>query len=236
MIKVAICDDQEIILKKQQMLISEAFNVLEIKCEIEIFTSGAQLIESKNAYDLIFLDIDMPDLDGLSAASTLRSEEDEVLIIFVSSLKEKVFDTFKVRAFDFLVKPLSYNQIAEVIVNAVKEIKRQSEDYMLFDIHHGKQLSIPLQDLIYIETNQRGTKLHLRDSVYESPMKLSDLEKELSEKDFYKIYTSFLVNFRHVRDYCQTHVVTSHGSYLNMSRGKYGDFRTAYFKYLKRKI
>lgn len=236
MVSIGICDDQLFFLKQLEQMLITVLEDQGIPYHLELFSKSTELISSTRDFDLLFLDIDMPELDGLSAAAFLRNQNKQTIIVFVSSVKEKVFETFSVRPLNFLVKPVDANQLRSVLLEAIRDVQAKATDWLVFEYHHGKQLKIRSSDLVYVETNQRGTKLHLLNQVYESTMKLTDVWKVLEDRDFYKIYTSFIVNLSYIKEYHRSHVVTQNGVELSMSRGKYADFKTVYLKYLKRKL
>ena len=104
-LKVAVCDDEKIIcneIKKRLLEIRPEFEVL-------LFSSGDELIKSDKNFDLIFLDIEMPQLDGMETAQILRKNHKNEYIIFLTSHSELMAEAFKVKAFRFLEKPIELN-------------------------------------------------------------------------------------------------------------------------------
>lgn len=122
MIRVAVCDDEAFMRDELSGLVSR---YLEERClssyEFTAFENGNSLLESQESFDLIFLDIQMESPDGMETARRLREREQSSLLVFVTVLKEPVFEAFKVRAFDYLVKPLKKEIFERTMDRALRE-------------------------------------------------------------------------------------------------------------------
>ena len=135
---VAICDDEAFMLE----LLEEKVKKMLPSAVIEKFSSGRELLKSGTKADILFLDIQMPEMDGMETARLFRRQQRDALIIFVTSAPEYVFQAFDVGAFHYLVKPLSDDKFDEVFGNALLEIKRRNKgkdgddgDYMMIHKH-----------------------------------------------------------------------------------------------------
>ena len=120
--QIAICDDE----KSIGLILEEKIKKLLPDAVIEKYLSGDELIASGCEPDILFLDIQMPGMDGMETARILRQKNERMVLIFVTAVEEYVFQAFDVAAFHYLVKPFSDEKLKEVVTKAVHNIKRSS--------------------------------------------------------------------------------------------------------------
>ena len=113
----AICDDEKILCDQLEKWIKKQAP----DCDLALFTSGEALLREKKDFDIIFLDIRMEGIDGIETAKRLRSRRAETILIFITGIKEHVFDAFDVSAFHYLLKPVDEEKFAEVFARAAAE-------------------------------------------------------------------------------------------------------------------
>ena len=106
MIKIAVCDDEPFMRAEMASRISGYMEENKIPCQLHCFGGGGEILGSDMAFDILFLDIQMEGMDGMEAARLMRARGYGGMLIFITVLKEEVFEAFEVRAFDYLVKPL----------------------------------------------------------------------------------------------------------------------------------
>ena len=122
--QIAICDDE----KSIGLILEEKIKKLLPDAVIEKYLSGDELIASGCEPDILFLDIQMPGMDGMETARILRQKNERMVLIFVTAVEEYVFQAFDVSAFHYLVKPFSDEKFEEVVKRAVRSIKEYSEN------------------------------------------------------------------------------------------------------------
>ena len=177
-LKVAVCDDEKIIcneIKKRLLEIRPEFEVL-------LFSSGDELIKSDKNFDLIFLDIEMPQLDGMETAQILRKNHKNEYIIFLTSHSELMAEAFKVKAFRFLEKPIELNTFREAVTMAEKEIL--SNEKLTISMK-GQLKVIYLKDIVYIEAFGDGTYIYTNEEVIESKNTLKYWNEKLGTVHFF---------------------------------------------------
>ena len=149
--ELAICDDEVSMVQ----ILEEKIKKLLPDAVIEKYLSGNELIASGSKPDILFLDIQMPGMDGMETAKMLRQDNENMILIFVTAAEEYVFQAFDVGAFHYLVKPFSDEKLKEVVTKAVHNIKRSSrlekdEKYIMVQTA-GSHIKIFLRDIVYAE-------------------------------------------------------------------------------------
>ena len=122
--QIAICDDD----KSIGLILEEKIKKLLPDAVIEKYLSGDELIASGCEPDILFLDIQMPGMDGMETARILRQKNERMVLIFVTAVEEYVFQAFDVAAFHYLVKPFLDEKFEEVVKRAVRSIEKYSEN------------------------------------------------------------------------------------------------------------
>lgn len=161
---IAVCDDErEICEELQEMIIRQMPD-----CEVAAFTSGEELLESRFPYDILFLDIQMEGMNGISTARELRKRKEEVILIFITAVREYVFDAFDVAAFHYLLKPVSAGKMAEVLERAVREVKKRQKDSVkkLLIQTRTRNVMIPVKEMIEIYATMSELEEQLGDSFF----------------------------------------------------------------------
>jgi two-component system, LytTR family, response regulator len=173
--QIAICDDE----KSIGLILEEKIKKLLPDAVIDKYLSGDELIASGCEPDILFLDIQMPGMDGMETARILRQKNERMVLIFVTAVEEYVFQAFDVAAFHYLVKPFSDEKFEEVVKRAVRSIKEYSENqldekYMMVQ-SGGSHMKVFLKDIMYAEVYNRKVIIHTRDTNIEYYGKLQEL-------------------------------------------------------------
>lgn len=153
--RIAICDDEVAMVQ----ILEEKIKKLLPDAVIDKYLSGDELIASGSKPDILFLDIQMPGMDGMETAKMLRQDNEDMILIFVTAAEEYVF-----QAFHYLVKPFSDEKLKEVVTKAVHNIKRSSrlekdEKYIMVQTA-GSHIKIFLRDIVYAEVYNRKVIIH----------------------------------------------------------------------------
>lgn len=230
MIKIAICDDHNIICSQIEEIILNYSKKISCKIEIDVFYSGEKLIEAMNNgenYDLIFLDIELELLNGVQAARIIRDEikNERTQIIFISGNDSYALELFEVRPLNFLIKPLSTEKIEATINKAIKLIKTNNQ---FFEFSFSKYTyKVLYSDILYFESEGKKVNIITTSGRYEFYAKLQNIEKSLKESDFLNIHKSYLINYIHVIEYNYEYVVMSNGIKLAISQQNRKDIRNS---------
>lgn len=191
--RVAICDDEAIYREETRSGI-EAYNS---EIEITEFKDGSELVRSEEQFDLIFLDIEMPKLDGMTTAKHLRKKNVDAEIVFLTSYEKYVYDAFDIRALQFLKKPLDKAKLLKVL----KTVENQLANEERVEINQdGETIYLKVKDIVYLESYGDGLFIYDRlGNVYDERRgTLKKWSQRLSGKGFAQIHRSFLISMFYV--------------------------------------
>lgn len=231
MIKIAICDDEPIMTSQLADKIETYMKGKNETYKIEIFNEAETLLNKEEEYDLVFLDIQMNKLNGMEAAKKLRAKGNESYIIFVTVLKECVYDAFEVQAADYMTKPIDnerFQRTMDRIIGYIKEKKASS-----LTIQKGMWCkTIPLADILYCEAINRKVYVHTKYEVIDYYQKIEVLEEQL-KPEFFRCHRSYLVNLKYVCG-CEKGMATLENSEeIPISRLRQQEFLKAVLGYMK---
>lgn len=232
MLQIAICDDDQYMLEALEQSAADYFAKNNIDIKIVLFAGGEELLRYGERIDLLFLDIQMKRIDGMETARKLRQSDFKGFLIFVTVLKELVFESFEVQAFDYLLKPLQEEQFAKTMDRLLDCMRNAKDQNLLIKIGYESRL-IPVDEIVFCEVIDRKIYLHLLSSeVIAYYEKIEKLEKKL-DKHFYKCHRSFLINLKYVRSFKNGRVLMQGGNEVPVSRLRSKDFSNVILQYMK---
>jgi len=165
----------------------------------------------------------LPDMDGLKLAQFIRKRGLDSEIVFITEHGEYSRHGYAVKAFDFLLKPVSYLQLSAVLKRFINE--RSSDEVRFITLNNrGHMIRLNLRDVDYIESSKRKLKVYTSSESYEFYSKLSDLESKL-EHHFVRTHQSYLVNRDKVSSFSTNQVHLSNGKAIPLSRRYHTDFK-----------
>lgn len=223
MIKLAICDDEAFMLDDFSTRLSKYMKENGINYQINCFTNGKKILEANKIFDIIFLDIQMEELDGMETARQLRESGFGGIIIFITILKENVFDAFEVQAYDYLVKPLEDFRFYRTLDRALRFLEKETSKNIIIQKNNICKL-IPFSQIIYCEVYGRKIYIHRQSNeTIDYYNKLNDLEKCIDNR-FFRCHRSYLVNLDYVCGYSGGIIILSDGSKVPVSRLRKQEF------------
>ena len=156
MLNIAVCDDDIQATGRMERMIQEIAKQNFVDIDIDVFWSGENLVDAVVegiCYDIIYLDIEMDKEDGISAAKRIRTYDKNVLIIYVTSHENYMKESFEVRPFQFLVKPVSGKQMETCFKAAYEDIN--SGDFYFRYNFQRINYKVPIRDILYFKSNKR---------------------------------------------------------------------------------
>lgn len=230
MIQIAVCDDEPVMCGFLEAKLISLLESRRVIYSITCYTSSSELLNAPVAYDLIFLDIQMPGFDGMETARKLRERIADCILIFVTVLKECMPEAFEVEAFDYLIKPVKDVQLALTLDRALKKLSRRKEPHLLVRTLNQCR-SIAFNSIFYCEVINRKLYLHTQDGIIDYYGKMDALEMQLDNR-FFRCHRSYLVNLEYLKTYSEGQLLLQDGSRIPVSRLRHGEFMEAMLQYM----
>lgn len=221
MIRIAICDDEKEFVQQLTQYILNASKTFNEQFEIDGYTDSRVLTESlkEEKYDMIFLDIQMPYIDGLAIGKYIRNNLDDNVteIVYISSERKYAMDLFSVRPMNFIIKPVSENDIFDMLQLGLKLVKNSSQ---LFDYElKGETHRVKLSDIYYFKSDARKIIMIMSNGTEISFYgKMSELAEKVTKYNFKYIHKSYIINSIHVKHFTARKVIMNNGHELPVSR------------------
>lgn len=234
MITIALCDDEPFMLENMYDRLVTYLNNKSFSHRLLCFSSGSDLLQCEQEYDILFLDIQMDGPDGMKTAKLLRERGFGGLIIFMTVLKEHVFDAFQVEAFDYLIKPTENDRLLSVLDRALNTLFKKRQKNIV--IQKGNTTSIIfLDDILYGEVMGRKIYLYTKDGqVADYYGSLEDLEQNMDSR-FFRCHRSYLINLDYVRGIKDQNATLSGGKNVPVSRLREQHLSQVLLSHMKRR-
>ncbi|WP_297423034.1 LytTR family DNA-binding domain-containing protein [Clostridium sp.] len=198
MYNIAICDDEMIILNDMSVIIKNKFLEFGVNANYFITSNPEKLLNylEEERVDVLFLDIDMPKINGMDIGEYLLNKKNDTLLIFVTSHDALVYKSFKYHPFGFIRKSHFNEEITQTLDSVVKVLKDKIDTLA---IKTGNDvITIKLNEIMYFEGDQNYINLYTHKANYKFRETLGNLEKELGGKGFIRVHKGYLVNQKHV--------------------------------------
>ncbi|MEH2955269.1 LytTR family DNA-binding domain-containing protein [Candidatus Merdisoma sp. JLR.KK011] len=232
MIRIAICDDEKHMSDHIRSFVFDFFRKKNREISLRMFSSGEELLSYNGQLDLLFLDIQMKDMDGMETARKLRAGQFRGVLIFITVLKEMVFQSFEVQAYDYLVKPVDKKQFEKTMERLYASMQNASEDSLLVQKGYEGRI-IPKDEIVFCEIIDRKIYLHLvSGEVVDYYERIEKLETKLDNR-FYRCHRSYLINLKHLKGYKNGTACMDNGKEIPVSRLRSREFSGVILQYMK---
>jgi DNA-binding LytR/AlgR family response regulator len=220
-LKIAICDDQGYICNELEEMLEIVEKDINYAINIDVFHDGNGLlshIKIGNKYDIIFLDIEMGNVDGIEVGKTIRDEFDDELtkIVYISAYEKYSMDLHKIRAMDFLIKPITQDDVEKTIKTAIKLLKKPKAYLRYTKDNRAKKALIA--DILYFESSSRQIKIVMTNGDEHFYGKLSEFSDDLDRKIFFTVHKSYIVNYNHIKESTYEQIKMNNGDTIPISQ------------------
>ena len=228
--RIAICDDEERYRVELKTILDKI--LINAEYDIDTFDNGNRLTESfaAQAYDLVFLDIEMPAVDGITLAKRLRSVSEKVFIVFLTGHVEYAIEGYEVNALRYLTKPVDVEKLKEVI-RYVQE--RQGSSRQIIIKEDGEEYLIDINDIIYMESENQNVRIITSKGGHSIRYNIGDFEEQLRNDGFFRIHRGYLISLSKVKKLSKNDVIMDGDIILPVSRSNVKPLKEALYAYVE---
>ena len=233
MIRIALVEDEEKFVEQLMGYFADYQNRNQEELKITVYSDGDAVTEKyKPVFDIIFMDIGMKFMDGMSAAKEIRRQDAGVIIIFITNMVQYAMQGYEVNALDYMLKPVSYDRFSQSMEKAVFRVKKHNNlhSYITVSLKGGDIVRLDVGDVYYIESHGHNIVYHTAYGDYLSIGSMKALEQALEEFSFVRGNSSYLINLQHVEGMREKSAVVK-GKLVPLSRAKRSFFLQEFTKY-----
>ena len=231
--RILICDDDSFIIDELKKYLLRYFRQAHLTCpEIITFSNGEALLVDQGEKDILFLDIEMPGMNGIYVGNELKKKNRNLIIFVVSSYSEYLDEAMRFHVFRYLSKPIDEQRLFRNLKDAIA-------------LYHSMTIKVPVEtkegvhvlsvsSIIMLEAHGKKVIVHTASRDFESIHTMQYWKTQLPSNRFFQTHRSFIVNYEHVTDFDRTLVhLTDDQFTAYLTRRKYNDFKNAYLLYLE---
>ena len=221
--------------EKIEKLVEDFFRKKNTNISVSEYSSGEELLKSNERIDILFLDIGMRGMDGIETARKLRECRFHGFLIFITVLKEMVFQSFEVQPFDYLVKPVQEEHFEKTMERLFLSMQdRLSPEKANLLVQKGCESNIIFfQDIICCEIIDRKVYLYLvSGEVIDYYDRIENLEKKMDGR-FFRCHRSYLINLNHLKSYRNNTAFMADGKEIPVSRLRSKEFSKVILQYMR---
>lgn len=228
--RIAICDDEKIYRKQLMTELEKIIKSLDVI--IDEYDNGKELIDKydKYKYELVFLDIEMPAMNGIDLARALRVKSDTLEIVFLTGHIEYALEGYEVNALRYLTKPVNPQKLQEVISFITK---KESNKKCIWIKNKDYEEKVLLSDIIYMEAQNQNVEICTRNGTYVHRYNLGDYEKELENEGFCRIHRGYIVALGSIKSIKSREIYVEGDIALPISKSKEKLLKEKLFAYVK---
>ena len=219
MIRIALAEDDPQCVQQLSQYIEKYGRESGQRFQVTSYSDGDRLVEQfRSQFDIILMDIEMPLLDGMSAAALIRQTDQEVIIIFITNMAQYAIKGYEVAALDYILKPVSYFAFSQ-------RLGARQTSYLAVPVRGGV-VKLAVDELYYVESQGHQLYYHAKDQTHVSAGTIQQAEEQLAGRGFFRCNKGYLVNLERVEG-IQDGCALVGGDRLLISRGRKNAFLEA---------
>ena len=196
MINIGICEDELHYRVNIKDMLGDILSTYSINYKIYEFSSGEELLSNyPKDLDILIMDIQMKIINGMDTARKIREFDQNLEIIFMTSFSEFMQEGYEVKAYRYILKPISERKISRNILPCINEIMKKKNNYLTINVKNYVD-RIKIDSIVYIETDRPNILIYTNDNKYTTKMSTSKIDKILREHGFFRCHNSYIVNLK----------------------------------------
>ncbi len=231
--RILICDDDDLMIKQIRKYCQFFFDQIQVKCpELVCFSDGETLLSDEGEKDILFLDIEMPGMNGIYVGNELKTRNENIIIFIVTSHSEYLDEAMRFHVFRYLSKPLDKQRFFRNMKDAV-DLYNSMTVKIPIETKQGVH-TLPASSIVAIEAQGRKITVHTVKGDFESIHTIKYWENLLPKNHFFQTHRSFIINFEYVTDFDHTLVhMNDNQFHAYLTKRKYSAFKETYLLYLE---
>lgn len=230
--RIAVCDDNP----KELERIKGCFCRIQgydLVCSYFDSTSTVmEILKTENSpYDLYILDIEMPGMNGLKLAKSIREKDSRALFVFLTSYTRYMKDVFDVVTFDFIEKPISDEKLLQILERAATYLNITSQHFSFG--YRASRYSLKYDRILYIEKKGRQALIHTFEDIYKTNMTLEEIWKQLNPKSFVHIHSSYIINLYNLDRKDNEIAIMRNGEKLHITKGYRRELAMRHYEFVQ---
>lgn len=231
MVRIALVDDDKEHLETMKMYLERYSREDKWEYSVTEFHNGLNFVEDFDGnIDIVFLDIEMPHLDGIAAARAIRKKAPSMGIVFITNMAQYAIKGYEVDAIDFIVKPIGYYIFVDKLKKAMRFVEKSAEKEIIIEADDSV-VRLKLARISYIEKEKNYLIYHTDQTTYRIRGTMAKLEKTLGKEGFSKCISGCLVNLKHVTQIGKD-TIELDSIQLPLSRQRKKEFKEDFMKYI----
>ena len=230
--RILILDDEQQFADDLQFHIARYMETHLISAAITAVTAPTEILENGMAYDLAFLDIQMPEADGITVAKELKRRNNRVILFFVTAFEEYQDEAMDLHIFRYFEKPFDEQRLYAGLDKAMEYLDETYVDVYLDK--KGESVKVLVDDILYVKRENRKLTVTTTDGEYTAKDSFDEMITKLPNTYFYLVHKSILINIHHITKYSYKEVYLG-DTRISVATRKQADFHKFWFDYIKRR-
>lgn len=231
--KIAVCDDEQIYIDNIVELLDIFSDKYNIDFEKSTFINSAEVMSCDIKFDIAVLDVEMDNMNGIKLGEKLREQNPNIILIYVTAHKKYLDDALNLNAVRFFEKPLNEQRFFKGLQDAIKRIDNSTIRFYLKDKKTMER--ILAQDIIFVEIENRKTKIVTHNKEFHSNHHISFWQDNLTSTIFISPHKSYIINFNYVTAYERDYIILDGRYKVNIARNKQSDFYQKFMRFVEGK-
>lgn len=232
--KIILCEDEIAQQQWMEQAILEWQRDRKTKITLQIYGSGEELFFKKEEWvdaDLLILDIELKEMNGMEIARKIREVDKEISLLFATGYEKYVFEGYEVGAISYIMKPVNKEKLFHSLDKAWENIKEGQDCLLLPCGEETKRVYI--KDIFYIESDGHYCRILTQQGEAQVREKISVLYEQLNEKHFYMCHRSYILNLAYVSRITKKDVILDSGEAIPLARGKWEEMNQQFMDYYR---
>ncbi|MGL5753461.1 MAG: LytR/AlgR family response regulator transcription factor [Paraclostridium sp.] len=217
-----MCDDELLHREILKKFLCTALDEDFVEYNLIEYCSGEELLEKYNKIDILFLDIQMNELSGMDVARKIREFDNNVEIIFTTSIVQHVFKAYEVRAYRYLVKPIDYEEFKNEVKLCISDYLEKNSAVLIDS--NKTTLVLPIGDILYAEVRKKEVTIYTETKTYTIETSMKSIEKKLLNHNFFRCHHSYLVNLKKINEISNKSIFINNEE-IPISRARYKNLK-----------